>query len=117
MALYPESVRALEYAAGDIPAWTDGYDIDAARAEARTLAAEERREDVAEVRDLDADGVPCRLYGPAGADAGVVLHRHGDGFVFHDVDVHDAAARRLANRCGTAVLSVDYRRRPVHRFP
>jgi len=117
MALYPESVRALEYAAGDIPVWTDGYDIDAARAEARTLAAEEPREDVAEVRDVDADGVPCRLYRPADADAGVVLHLHGGGFVFHDVDVHDAAARRLANRCGTALLSVDYRRPPEHRFP
>ena len=117
MALYPESVRALEYAAGDIPVWTEGYDIEAARAEARTLAAEEPREDVAEVRDVDADGVPCRLYRPADADAGVLLHLHGGGFVFHDVDVHDAAARRLANRCATSVLSVDYRRPPENRFP
>jgi acetyl esterase len=45
------------------------------------------------------------------------VHLHGGGFVFHDVDVHDASARRLANRSGMAVLSVDYRRPPEHRFP
>jgi acetyl esterase len=117
MVLFPESQRAVEASAGDLPLWTDGYDIDAARAEARALAAAEPREDVADVRDLDADGVPCRLYRPANAGPGVVLHLHGGGFVFHDVDVHDGAARRLANRCGLAVLSVDYRRPPEHRFP
>ena len=42
---------------------------------------------------------------------------HGGGFVFHDIDVYDAPARRLANRSGLAVLSVDYRRPPEHRFP
>ena len=51
------------------------------------------------MRDVDADGVPCRLYRPADAADGVVVHLHGGGFVFHDLDVHDAAARRLANRC------------------
>ncbi len=69
------------------------------------------------MRDLDADGVPVRLYRPSGAEAGVVVHLHGGGFVFHDVDVHDPGARRLANRTGRSVLSVDYRRPPEHRFP
>ena len=117
MVLFPESRRALDHAAGDVPVHTEGYDIGAARAEARAVAAREPREDVAEARDVDADGVPCRLYRPERAGAGVVLHLHGGGFVFHDVEVHDASARRLANRCGLAVLSVDYRRPPEHRFP
>ncbi len=115
--LFPESVRAVAAAAGDLPVTTPGYDIEAARAAAREAALAEPREDVAEVRDLDADGVPCRLHVPEGADAGVVLHLHGGGFVFHDVEVHDAAARRLANRSGLRVLSIDYRRPPEHRFP
>ena len=55
---------------------------------------------VAEVRDVDADGVPCRLYRARAAAPGVVVHLHGGGFVFHDIDVHDNPARRLANRCG-----------------
>ncbi|MCW2766102.1 MAG: Alpha/beta hydrolase fold-3 domain protein [Nocardioides sp.] len=117
MALYPEARRAVEAAAADLPVWTEAYDVDAARAEARALAASEPREEVAEVRDLDADGVPCRLYRPEGAVPGLVVHLHGGGFVFHDVDVHDASARRLANRSGLAVLSVDYRRPPEHKFP
>ena len=68
------------------------------------------REDVAEVTDVDADGVRCRLYRPEGALDGTIVHLHGGGFVFNDIDVHDAAARMLANRAGIAVLSVDYRK-------
>ncbi len=115
--LHPQARRAIEAAAGQPPIFAEGYDIGAARAEARALAAGQPREDVARVRDLDADGVGCRLYVPTDAVSGVVVHLHGGGFVFNDVEVHDAAARRLANRSGLAVLSVDYRRPPEHPFP
>jgi acetyl esterase len=115
--LFPEARRAVEAAATDVPVWTEGYDIDAARAEARAAATAEPHEEVARVGDVDADGVRCRLYVPDGADAGLVIHLHGGGFVFHDIDVHDAGARRLANRTGMSVLSVDYRRPPEHPFP
>ena len=117
MALFPEARAAIEAAAAETPVWTEGYDIDEARAANRQAASTEPGEDVAEVRDLDAGGVPVRLYRPDGARPGVVVHLHGGGFVFHDLDVHDAAARRLANRTGLPVLSVDYRRPPEHRFP
>ena len=117
MTLFPEAQAAVAAAAGETPVWTEGYDIGAAREQARASAATEPREDVAEVRDLDADGVRVRLYRPEDARPGVVVHLHGGGFVFHDVEVHDAAARRLANRAGVAVLSVDYRRPPENRFP
>lgn len=115
--LFPEARRAVEAAASETPMWSEGFDIDAARAQARELAAAEDREDVAEVLDVDADGVRCRLYRPESEGEGLVVHLHGGGFVMHDIDVHDAGARRLANRCGLAVLSVDYRRPPEHRFP
>jgi acetyl esterase len=113
--LYPQAARAVQDAAGDPKVWET--DIEDARRAARAEAAREPREDVAEVVDLDAGGVPCRLYRPEGARPGLVVHLHGGGFVFHDVEVHDAAARRTANRSGVAVLSVDYRRPPEHRFP
>src|SRR6478736_1987372 len=112
--LFPESRRALEMYAGETPVWAEDYDVAAAREEARGAAAQEPREDVAEVRDVDADGVPARLYTPEGAGAGSIVHAHGGGFVFNDVEVHDASARRLANRSGMRVLSVDYRRPPEH---
>jgi acetyl esterase len=116
MALHPQARAAVEAASADTSVFDPAYDIEAARAEAREVAACERREPVDQVVDLDADGVRCRLHRPEGAD-GVVVHLHGGGFVFHDIDVHDAAARRVANRSGMAVLSVDYRRPPEHRFP
>jgi acetyl esterase len=115
--LFPDARRAVEAATGEQPVFDPAYDVPAARESARVAAAAMPREDVAEVRDVDAGGVPCRLYRPADARPGVVVHLHGGGFVFNDVDVHDASARRLADRTGLAVLSVDYRRPPEHRFP
>ncbi|GAA4375080.1 alpha/beta hydrolase fold domain-containing protein [Nocardioides caricicola] len=115
--LFPESRRALEAYAAETPVFADGYDIAAAREQARALAAQEPREDVADVQDVDADGVPARLYTPDSAGAATIVHLHGGGFVFNDVEVHDASARRLANRSGLRVLSVDYRRPPEHKFP
>lgn len=115
--LFPDARRAVEAAAGDLPVFDPAYDVVAERERARTEAARAPRVAVAEVRDLDADGVPVRLYRPAGARPGVVVHLHGGGFVLNDVEVHDASARRLADRSGVAVLSVDYRRPPEHRFP
>jgi len=117
MALYPQARREADAYVFEIPA--DGDPLPAirqARQEASLLAAKDDREEVASVIDVDADGVLCRLYRPAGATA-TIVHLHGGGFVFHDIGVHDAAARRLANRSGMAVLSVDYRRPPEHRFP
>lgn len=115
--LFPEARRAVEQVAGLPPVHAEGYDIAAAREEARRVAAAEPREQMAEVQDLDVDGVPVRLYVPAGHERGLVVHLHGGGFVFGDIEVHDAASRRFAHRCGLAVLSVDYRRPPEHRFP
>ncbi|MEO5651684.1 MAG: alpha/beta hydrolase [Marmoricola sp.] len=115
--LHPQARRAVEASAADQPPHAAGFDIDGARATGRAEALREPREPVAEVRDLDADGVRCRLYVPADPSPGVLVHLHGGGFVFHDIDVHDNAARRLADRCRLRVLSVDYRRPPEHRFP
>lgn len=116
MALYPEARKAVAEEADAAKVSDPGYDIAGSRAEARAAGLAAEKEPVAEVRDVDADGVPARLYLPEGY-AGVVVHAHGGGFVFHDIEVHDAAVRRLADRSRMAVLSVDYRRPPEHRFP
>lgn len=76
----------------------------------------EPREDVAYVEDVDAYGVGCRLFRPEDA-TGVIIFLHGGGFVFGDVDTHDAQSRRIANRTGFAVLAVGYRKPPEDRFP
>lgn len=115
--LHPQARDAVARGADEPSITTPGYDLDAHRERAQAEAAAEPRVPVSRVRDLDAGGVPCRLYVPDGSAGGVLVHVHGGGFVFHDVEVHDNAARRLANACGVAVLSVDYRRPPEHRFP
>jgi acetyl esterase len=115
MVLHPQARAALRHASSDPKVWEVA--VEESRAAAREEAARQPREDVAAVEDLDADGVRCRLYEPEGCARGLLVHLHGGGFVFHDVEVHDAAARRLANRSGLRVLSVDYRRPPEHRFP
>jgi acetyl esterase len=119
VTLHPQAVAALElWAVG--PQVTDpGFgpdEIAAKRAEAREAAAAETKEPVDRVEDVEADGVPCRLYVPSGAQR-TLLFLHGGGFVFGDLDTHDGHSRRLANRTRSAVLAVDYRRPPEHRFP
>ncbi len=116
MALHPQARKAVE-GSDEGPGVDDpAFDIEAVRAEDRAAAVGQPRVEIAEVRDVDAGGVPARLYLPEGYD-GVVLHAHGGGFVFNDVEIHDAAVRRFADISRMAVLSVDYRRPPEHRFP
>ncbi len=102
-----------------------------APAEARAIYRERRTftqpepQEVAEARDLKASGphgeIPLRLYRPLGSTATTVLpvlvYYHGGGWVIGDLDTHDTLCRALANASGCAVVAVDYRMGPEHRFP
>lgn len=75
---------------------------------------------VGAVRDVPVGTLPGRLYTPTGDVAdptGLLVFFHGGGFVFGDLDTHDAPCRFLAERAGVRVLAVDYRRAPEHPFP
>ena len=77
---------------------------------------------VAEVRTLRTDGgVPLRLYRPLMPEAGMVLpvlvYFHGGGWTIGDLDTHDVLCRQLCAAAGVAVVAVDYRLGPEHRFP
>jgi acetyl esterase len=130
VVLHPQAKAALARWAEGPHVSDPGYgqaDIDRQRRVALEEAAAEPREHVDRIEDVDADGVPCRLYRPSSAEpvasaepvetTGVVVFLHGGGFVFGDLDTHDAQARRIANRTGLAILAVGYRRPPEHRFP
>ena len=74
--------------------------------------------EVASVRDHDADGVPVRLYRPVeDRESPLLVFLHGGGWMFGDLDTHEAMHRHLAARAGCAVLAVGYRLAPEHPFP
>lgn len=67
-----------------------------------------------------AGDIAVRLYAPRLQEAGVLpvlLYFHGGGFVIGSLETHDSLCRQLALRSGAAVLAVDYRLAPEHRFP
>ena len=77
------------------------------------------------VRDVEAEGplgaIPLRVYRPAGVpDARRLpahVYFHGGGWVIGDIETHDVLCRQLTAEAGVAVVSVDYRLAPEHKFP
>src|SRR5262245_33913678 len=82
----------------------------------------EDQEAVARVEELSipvAGGtIPARLYAPSRAGSlPVMVHYHGGGWVYMDLDTHDGYCRMLANRTGCMVIAVEYRKAPEYPFP
>jgi len=96
------------------------------------------RQPIGSVRDLLVADRPARLYTPSVVERSPVvegspvvepvetpaperhpllLFLHGGGYMFGDLDSHDAACRFLAERSGVRVLAVDYRLAPEHPLP
>ncbi len=62
-------------------------------------------------------GLPARLYAPSHGKLPTLLYLHGGGFVVGGLETHDSLCRQLALRSGGAVVALDYRLAPEHRFP
>lgn len=75
-----------------------------------------RIEDLA-IATRDGQTVPARLYAPAHDRLPVLVYFHGGGFTVGSIATHDTLCRVLAARSGCAVVSVDYRLAPEHKFP
>ena len=69
----------------------------------------------------DGFAMPVRLYAPQARDTGAALptlvYFHGGGFTIGNIDTHDGLCRQLSHLAHCAVVSVDYRLAPQHRFP
>ncbi|MDM0031343.1 alpha/beta hydrolase [Variovorax sp. J22P271] len=65
----------------------------------------------------DGHALPVRLYAPSAERLPLLLFFHGGGFTVGSIATHDTLCRVLSQRSGCAVLSVDYRLAPAHRFP
>lgn len=99
--------------------------VDAARAHVRSRArtVNRRPAPMAKVAPLAIPGpageIPARAYlpGTAPAQFGLLVYYHGGGHVYGDLDTHDGVCRFLAHHAGVAVLAIDYRLAPEHKFP
>jgi acetyl esterase len=76
---------------------------------------------VARVQDRNVPGpagdIPVRLYHPGGGSRPLLIYFHGGGWVLGSLESHDGTLRELCNAAGCAILAVDYRLAPEHRFP
>ena len=79
-------------------------------------------EDVASIEDRSATGpngdVPVRIYrASTESPLPVLVFMHGGGWVVGSIAFHDRICRSLTNLLGAAVVSVEYRLAPEHRYP
>ncbi|HET6599889.1 MAG TPA: alpha/beta hydrolase, partial [Burkholderiaceae bacterium] len=74
---------------------------------------------VEDIRIPAADGtlLAARLYASSSGPLPVLLYLHGGGFTIGNLETHDSLCRQIARRSGAAVVALDYRLAPEHRFP
>jgi acetyl esterase len=65
----------------------------------------------------DGFAIPVRLVAPSSEPLPVLIYFHGGGFTIGSIATHDGLCRQLAHHAHCAVLSVDYRLAPEHKFP
>lgn len=124
--LHPQMISVLEKQAEITPGAGKVHELDVD--EARRLYATGRRywgadaPEVHEVIDSVVEGpagdVPVRVYHPGDQrPLPALVYIHGGGWVVGSIDTHDKIMRLLAIRSGAAVIGVDYRLAPEHKFP
>lgn len=85
-------------------------------------AMEVPRAPVARVHDFQIPGpagaLPARLWADSEArDLPVLLYLHGGGFVIGDIETCDSMCRQIARQSGAAVVAIEYRLSPEHKYP
>ena len=84
------------------------------------VAADGELEAVASIELRDLDGIPAHVYRATDVPASgapCLVWYHGGGWVIGDLQSADPTARKLANRTGAVVVSVDYALAPERPFP
>jgi acetyl esterase len=124
MALDPQARALLDQIAaiGGIP--FDQMSVAQARSMVEAMGTMRAgvQEPVAGVEDRRIPGpqgdIPVRIYHPGGpGPLPALVYFHGGGWVLGSIATVDAICRALANRAGCAVVSVEYRLAPEHKFP
>lgn len=117
MELNKESRALVDAMSAAIP--TGGGDPVAFRENMEAGRMPPAPEDAVAITDVDADGIPVRIYRPEGVTGRlpVLVYFHGGGFVSGSIATFDRLCQRLARLSGCAVASVEYRLAPEHPFP
>lgn len=66
---------------------------------------------------LYAPYAPSPAAAPSTGNLPVLLYFHGGGFTIGSIATHDILCRQLSHLAGCAVISLDYRLAPGHKFP
>jgi acetyl esterase len=96
----PDEVRAL----GSVIAELAGPAPEMERVEERTIEGPDGQ-------------ATLRILVPIENPRGVLIYYHGGGWVSGSIDESDTVARKLAERMSCAVVLVEYRLAPEHRYP
>ena len=65
----------------------------------------------------DGHAIAVRLFCAAATPLPVLVYLHGGGFTIGSSATHEVLCKRLSHLANCAVLSVDYRLAPEHKFP
>ena len=124
--LDPQMIAVLEQQAEIQPDARKVHELDAAAAR-RQYSAGRRYwnadappvDEIVETRVAGPVGdIPLRIYLPVERrPLPALVYLHGGGWVVGNLDSHDKIMRLLALRSGAAVVGVDYRLAPEHKFP
>jgi acetyl esterase len=123
MALHPQAKALLDMLASAGGPPIEQLPLAEARAvRSQMLEAGGPEQPVAEVQNRSVPGlggpIAVRVYRPAkNQTLPALVFFHGGGFVICNLDTHDRQCRALANASGCAVISVDYRLAPEHKYP
>ncbi len=79
-------------------------------------APEMRRVEEHNLKEPDGQA-RLRVLVPLDNPVGVLVYYHGGGWVLGSIDEYDTVARKLAERTSCAVILVEYRLAPEHRYP
>lgn len=123
MPLDPQAQALLEQMKAMGLTYTPDVTVTRARETLKAmLAVRPDGEPVAHVKDRYIPGpageIPIRIYTPEGnGPFPVLVFFHTGGWQVGDLDTQDPLCRRITNRAGCIVVSVDYRLAPEHPFP
>ncbi|MDZ7728935.1 MAG: alpha/beta hydrolase [Dehalococcoidia bacterium] len=66
---------------------------------------------------VEGGSITARVLVPPQPARGIIVYYHGGGWVIGAIDEFDSLGRKLAERSSCAVVLVDYRLAPEHRYP